>query len=175
MTPLTIKAYRRSIHDDNERILASCANGRPATDPTSGKPLRTISNDSINKTLRTLALILDEAEDAGWVNRNVARGRRTREPVRRRKGDVLEPDEFLDLLGAARQLDREQHKPETLVRAERVRDYEITHVSNGRRSLGVSGSRRQPRSICMAAIKPTSQPPVRAKPSSRRSDLPAPV
>jgi integrase len=81
----------------------------------------TNTNDSINKTLRTLALILDEAEDAGWVTRNVARGRRTREPVERRKREVLEADELVTLLDAADQLDSEQHKPETLTRGREVR------------------------------------------------------
>lgn len=121
ITPTTIKEYRRSIHDENAHIRAGGSTGGPPTDPHSGKPLRTLSNDSINKTLRTLALILDEAEDAGWITRNVARGRRMREPVQRHKGDVLEADEFLDMLEAARQLDHDQHKPETLIRAERVR------------------------------------------------------
>ena len=44
-----------------------------------------------------------------------------REPVKRTKGDVLEPDEFLSLLEAADELDRERHLPITLERAESVR------------------------------------------------------
>lgn len=121
VTPLTIKEYRRSIHQDNERVRASRTNGTPATDLTTRTPLRTLSNDSINKTLRTLALILDEAEDAGWVSRNVARGRRTREPVQRRKGDVLDLDEIQSMLAAAGQLDNGEHSPTTLSRAQAVR------------------------------------------------------
>jgi len=60
-------------------------------------------------------------EDAGWVSRNVAGGRRSREPVKRTKGDVLEPDEFLSLLEAADELDRERHWPTTLDKADSVR------------------------------------------------------
>ena len=83
--------------------------------------LRTLSNESINKTLRTLALILDEAEDAGWIERNVARGRRTREKQERRPNrGVLDVDEFLTMLVAARQLDA-PHRPETLERAAEIR------------------------------------------------------
>lgn len=54
------------------------------------------------------------------MSRNVARGRRAREPVHRRTADALEPDEVLALLAAA-QLDR-LHKPETLRRAQRVHE-----------------------------------------------------
>jgi hypothetical protein len=114
ITLLTLKQYRRRIHEENEHIRAARDAGVPLTDPGSGAPLRTLSNDSINKTLRTLAAILDEAEDAGWVARNVARGRRTREPVEHRSADALEADEFLVLLEAAAQLDGEKHKPEAL-------------------------------------------------------------
>ena len=86
-----------------------------------GQPLRTLGNASINQTLRTLALILDEAEDAGWIERNPARAKRTREPAeRRRHRGALDVDEFLDLLEAASQTDG-VHKPATLEKANSVR------------------------------------------------------
>ncbi len=121
ISALTLKQYRRRLQQDNEHIRASRKAGSPLRDARTGQPLRTLSNDSINKTLRTLAAILDEAEDAGWVSRNVARGRRTREPVERHRRDALEPDEFLSLLEAASQLDHQRHKPYTLARANDVR------------------------------------------------------
>lgn len=120
ITPITVKEYRRHIHKENEHIRAAREAGTPLLDPRSRQPLRTLSNESINKTLRTLAAILDEAEDAGWVARNVARGRRTREHAERRRGEVLEPNEFDALLDAADELDR-VHRPETLARAREVR------------------------------------------------------
>jgi integrase len=83
--------------------------------------LRTLSNASINQTLRTLALILDEGEDAGWIDRNAARAKRVREPAERRHHPgVLAVDEFLDLLEAATQIDR-LHRPQTLERATTIR------------------------------------------------------
>lgn len=121
ITALTLKHYRRRLHQENEQIRASRKAGSPLCDTRTGQPLRTLSNDSINKTLRTLAAILDEAEDAGWVSRNVARGRRTREPIEHHRHDALEPDEFLSLLEAASQLDNQRHKPHTLARAHEVR------------------------------------------------------
>jgi hypothetical protein len=122
ITPDKVKQYRRHIHAENAHIRAAVETGRPLRDPRSGRPLRTLSNDSINKTLRTLASVLDESEDVGFVTRNVARGRRTREPLeRRRPRGILEVDEFLSLLDAAIQLDRKRHRPETLARADEVR------------------------------------------------------
>jgi integrase len=121
ITPFTIKQYRRRIHEENQHIRSRQEVGNPVRDPRTRQPVRTLSNDSINKTLRSLALILDEAEDAGWVSRNAARGRRTREPVQRRRGEILEPDEFVSLLEAAGELDRRQPAVERLTTAEQVR------------------------------------------------------
>jgi hypothetical protein len=121
ITPQTLKHYRRQIHEENEHIQAARQAGRLLLDPRSRQPLRALSNDSINKTLRTLALVLDEAEDGGWVQRNVARGRRAREPVERRRHDPIEPDELISLLEAATQLDSQRHRATTLARAAQVR------------------------------------------------------
>jgi integrase len=56
------------------------------------------------------------------VSRNVARGRRAREQLeRRRPRRILEVDEFLSLLEAAAQLDHERHRPATMARAAEVR------------------------------------------------------
>jgi integrase len=129
ITVLALKQYRRRLHEDNEQIRAARRAGSPLRDHRTGQPLRTLSNDSVNKTLRTLALILDEAEDAGWVARNVARGRRSREPVERRRRDALEPDEFLSLLEAASHLDNQRHKPHTLARAHEVRQLRNTGMA----------------------------------------------
>ncbi|HWD74141.1 MAG TPA: tyrosine-type recombinase/integrase [Solirubrobacteraceae bacterium] len=122
ITTDAIKRYRRQIHDENAQIRAAQDAGNPLVDPRTGQRQRTLSNESINKTLRTLALVLDEAEDAGWIDRNPARGRRVREPLeRRRRVGSLDLDELNSLLEAATQLDRTRHSPRTLERAEIVR------------------------------------------------------
>ena len=121
ITPLTVKRYRRHIHEENAQIRAAIEAGEPMRDPSTGRPLRPISNSSINKTLLVLAAGLDDAEDAGWIQRNVARGRRTREPVERHHTDVLSPEEFESLLEAASELDGQRHHSRTIERAEQVR------------------------------------------------------
>jgi integrase len=121
ITANAVKAYREHIHIENEQIRQAAETHRPLRDPRTGQRLRTLSNDSINKTLLTLAQILDEAEDAGWIERNVARGRRTREPLeRRRNRGALDVDELLAILEAADQLDN-RHTPATLEKAAHVR------------------------------------------------------
>lgn len=123
ITRTKIKQYRQKIHIENEQIRTAEAAGQPLHDISTGKRLRPLSNESINKTLHLLAAILDEAEDAGWVTQNVARGKRMREtPERRRVTGALDVDEFLDLLAAAIRLDGARHKDETLERAAFVQD-----------------------------------------------------
>jgi integrase len=122
ITKATVRQYRDNIHKENEQIRKAAETDRPLRNVRTGHRLRTLSNNSINKTLITLALVLDDAEDAGWIDRNVARGRRTREPLeRRRNSGALEVDEFLDLIEAADQLDH-RHRPLTLERASFVRE-----------------------------------------------------
>ncbi len=122
ITALAIKEYRQRIHAENEQIRNAAAAGRPLRDARTGQALRTLGNSSINKSLHTLAMVLDDAEDAGWIDRNPARGRRAREPSERRKpAGALEVDEFLAILEAADDLDRTRHTPATLAKAALVR------------------------------------------------------
>jgi hypothetical protein len=151
ISPTTIKQYRRRIHEENAHIRAARGAKRPLQDSRTGKPLTKLSNDSINKTLRTLAAILDEAEDPGWITRNVARGRRTRKPIERRSADAVAPDQFAALLEAAGQLDSQRHKPETLVRARMFNSSATRDGSRGRRSPIAPGHCRRPRSTCTSA------------------------
>jgi integrase len=122
ITTTKIKEYRQRIHAENEQIRSAEHAGRSLRDARTDQPLRTLANASINKTLQTLAMILDDAEDEGWIERNIARGRRTREPLeRRRTGGALEVDEFLAILEAAEQLDYTRHNAATLEKAALVR------------------------------------------------------
>ncbi len=122
ITSQQIKQYRRQLHDDNAQIRARREAGKPLVDPRTAQRLRTLGNESINKTLRTLAQILDDAEDATWIDRNPARGKRAREPhERRRRSGALDLDEFISLLDAAELIDRARHSARTLERAEIAR------------------------------------------------------
>jgi integrase len=122
ITVAKIKEYRLRIHAENDQIRRSAERGAPLKDQRTGQRIRTLSNTGINKTLRTLAQVLDEAEDAGWIDRNAARSKRSREPAERRgPRGVLDVGEFLDLLDGARDVDG-RHKPETIEKAAWVRE-----------------------------------------------------
>lgn len=121
ITTNTIRQYRDRLHAENDQIRKAIEAGKPLRDAQTAQPLRPLSNVSINMTLRMLAQILDDAEDAGWVDRNVARGRRVREPTKRRRNrGALDTDEFLTLLEAAEQLDN-RHRPRSIDRANYIR------------------------------------------------------
>ncbi len=123
ITRSKIKEFRQHLHLENAQIRDAEAAGTPLRDERNAQRLRTLSNESINKALRTLAAILDEAEDAGWIAQNVARARRMREPLeRRRSAGALDVDEFLDLLAAAGQLDGTRRRQTTIQRAAAVRE-----------------------------------------------------
>ena len=160
ITAAKVKEYRERIHIENQQIRQAANAGQPLRDARTGQRLRTLSNESINKTLLTLAQILDEAEDAGWVQRNVARGRRTREPLeRRRNRGTLDVDELLALLEAAGQLDN-HHQPGTLEKAARVRrKCATTPAWNGEPSPNGSASHTARRSTSTAAPRTPTQPP----------------
>jgi hypothetical protein len=57
ITSEKLKDYRAHIHTENAQIRTATAAGQALCDARSGQRLRTLSNESINKTLRTLAMI----------------------------------------------------------------------------------------------------------------------
>jgi Phage integrase, N-terminal SAM-like domain len=156
ITPQKIKQYRRQIHEDNAHIGATASSGQPLQDARSGRRVRTLGNESINKTLRVLAQILDEAEDASWIDRNPARNPRLREPLeRRRRAGALDLDEFVSLLEAASQLDGSGHTLRTLERAQTVRALRDGAGLEWRAIAERVGVAPPPRPISIAASRTT--------------------
>lgn len=74
---------------------------------------RPLSNGSINKTIRLLAAILEQAVEYGYLDRNPASGRkrllRERQPAR----SYLQPDQVAALLAAAGQMDGDARDGDT--------------------------------------------------------------
>ena len=60
-----------------------------------------LSNASINKTIRHLAMILDTAVEYGYVVANAARGRRRRLPTNRPRRVVMTAEQLVAVLDAA--------------------------------------------------------------------------
>jgi integrase len=107
-----VDRYRRVKVAEAERRRKAIADGRPLRDDA-GRMLRPLGSDSINKTLKILAAVLDQAIEYGRIPSrdghapaNAARGKR-----RRLKADRPRPvhldgvDQLVAMLDAARELD----------------------------------------------------------------------
>jgi len=101
--------YREEKVIERERVRAAAAAGEPLTDKR-GQRRVPLSNESINKTLVLLANILDDAVERGGLETNPARGKRRRLKARRPTRRVLEPDELLELLATAGEMDRHKRR-----------------------------------------------------------------
>ena len=99
-----VERYREEKLIERERIRAAAAAGTPMRDKR-GQRRKPMSNGSINKTLVTLAQVLESAVERGVLPSNPAAGRRRRlkesKPVRR----LLEADDLKELLAVAAELD----------------------------------------------------------------------
>ncbi len=100
-----VERYREDKLIERERVRAAAEVGQPLRDRR-GQRRMPMSNGSINKTLVTLAQILESAVERGLVDSNPASGRRRRlktsKPVRRH----LEADDLKELLSVAADMDR---------------------------------------------------------------------
>ncbi|MFZ1994526.1 MAG: tyrosine-type recombinase/integrase [Solirubrobacteraceae bacterium] len=100
-----VERYREEKIIEREGIVRAAAAGQPLRDKR-GQRRVPLSNESINKTLVTLAQILDSAVERGLITSNPARGKRRRlktiKPVRRQ----LEADDLKELLIVAGDMDR---------------------------------------------------------------------
>ncbi len=68
---------------------------------------RPLSNGTINKTIRLLAAILEQAVEYGYLDRNPARGRKRLLKESKPSRSYLQPEQVAALLGAAGELDAE--------------------------------------------------------------------
>jgi integrase len=71
---------------------------------------RPLSNGSINKTIRLLAAILEQAVEYGYLDRNPARGRKRLLKEAKPNRTYLQPEQVAALLSAAGKLDAEARK-----------------------------------------------------------------
>jgi integrase len=73
---------------------------------------RPLSNSSINKTIRLLAVILEQAVEYGYIDRNPARGKKRLLKEGKPTRSYLQPDQVAALLSAAGRLDVEGREGE---------------------------------------------------------------
>jgi integrase len=105
ITVAEVDRYRRAKFAESERRREAIAAGQPLRDGD-GRVLRPLGASAINKTLRHLAAVLDQAEEYGHVEKNAAKRRRRRLKVNRPRPVHLDGvDQMQAVLDAARELD----------------------------------------------------------------------
>jgi len=114
ITVAEVDRYKAAKLREAETIRRAAAAGRPLTEdylePHTGRTykrrLRPLSGETINKTLKLLAAILEVAEERGLITRNPAKGRRRRVKVSKPGRTYLDTSEQIAaLLDAAGELD----------------------------------------------------------------------
>jgi integrase len=102
ITVETVEKYKAGKLAERERMLGRIAEWENADTKTRGrKPPAPLGNNSINKTLKVLAQVLDDAVDFGHAETNAARGKKRRLKATRPRRTWLELHEVQALLAAA--------------------------------------------------------------------------
>jgi integrase len=102
VTAAVVEKYKTGKLAERERRLAAIESWRKADPAARGRmPARPLSNGSINATLKVLAQVLDDAVEFGYVETNVANGKRRRLKASKPKRTWLELVEVRALLDAA--------------------------------------------------------------------------
>jgi integrase len=99
ITAALVERYKAAKLGERERMLAEIERWRRADPVKRGRmPARPLSNASVNKTLKTLAQVLDDAVEFEWLGSNPARGKRRRLKASRPRRTWLELHEVQALL-----------------------------------------------------------------------------
>ena len=109
---------------------------------------RPLSNGSINKTIRLLAAILEQAVEYGYLDRNPARGRKRLLKESKPSRSYLQPEQVAALLSAAGELDAESrngiHRRRALLATLALAGLRISEALDLRwRDVGLDGRRLQ--------------------------------
>ncbi len=110
-----VNRYRETKLKEREEIARRQEQHDPLLD-VRGRPVRQLSNRSINMTIDLLSNILSEAVEHELIATNPAAGRRRRLKVSTPRRTWLMPDEVCDLIDAAERIDR-LNRPATRERA----------------------------------------------------------
>lgn len=100
-----VDRYRREKVRESKAVAAARARQLALPEKERKRLVRPLSNGSINKTIRLLAVVLEQAVEYGYIDRNPARGRKRLLKEGKPSRSYLQPDQVAALLGAAGKLD----------------------------------------------------------------------
>jgi integrase len=102
ITPAEVERFKTTKLREREARLTALEAWQSADPTTRGPmPARPLNNGTLNKTLKVLAQVLDDAVEFGYVESNAARGKRRRLKAGKPRRTWLELHEVQALLGAA--------------------------------------------------------------------------
>lgn len=108
-----VDRYRR-LKVRESKALEKARQEQLARPPAERKRLpRPLSNGSINKTIRLLAVILEQAVEYGYLDRNPAKGRKRLLREQKPSRSYLQPEQVAALLAAAARLDADARRGDT--------------------------------------------------------------
>jgi integrase len=101
VTVAIVDRYKTAKLAEREELVAQLERWQRADPKTRGRRPAALSNESINKTIKVLAQVLDDAVDGELVASNVARGRKRRLKAPKPRRTWLKLDEVSTLLDHA--------------------------------------------------------------------------
>jgi len=102
-----VDRYRREKVRESKAVAAARQRQLVLREKERKRLVRPLSNGSINKTIRLLAVVLEQAVEYGYLDRNPAKGRKRLLKEDKPNRTYLQPDQVAALLGAAGKLDAE--------------------------------------------------------------------
>jgi integrase len=108
-----VDRYRREKVRESKAVAAARQRQLALPRKEHKRLVRPLSNGSINKTIRLLAVVLEQAVEYGYLDRNPARGRKRLLKERKPTRSYLQPDQAAALLSAAGKLDAEARERDT--------------------------------------------------------------
>lgn len=108
-----IDRYRREKVRESKAVAAARQRQLALPEKERKRLVRPLSNGSINKTIRLLAVVLEQAVEYGYLDRNPAKGRKRLLKEDKPTRSYLQPDQVAALLGAAGKIDAEAREGDT--------------------------------------------------------------
>jgi integrase len=108
-----VDRYRREKVRESKAVTAARQRQLAMPEKDRKRLVRPLSNGSINKTIRLLAVVLEQAVEYGYLDRNPAKGRKRLLKEDKPTRSYLQPDQVAALLSAAGKIDADAREGDT--------------------------------------------------------------
>ncbi|HET9591588.1 MAG TPA: site-specific integrase [Solirubrobacterales bacterium] len=108
-----VDRYRREKVRESKAVTAARQRQLAMPERDRKRLVRPLSNGSINKTIRLLAVVLEQAVEYGYLDRNPAKGRKRLLKEDKPTRSYLQPDQVAALLSAAGKIDADAREGDT--------------------------------------------------------------